>query len=79
MAAKINIDALKIFTKSEQMRLNIGKKLKTVSLNSKFTGSNKEECTSTCSLLKNFETEKRKVTVNIWVYLLTTLRALYVI
>ena len=34
------------------MRLNIGKKLKTASLNSRFTGSEKEECTSTCSLLK---------------------------
>ena len=65
MAAKIDIDALKIFTKSEQMRLNIGKKLKTASLNSKFTGSKKEECTSICSLLKIFETEKRKVAVNI--------------
>ena len=34
------------------MRLNIGKKLKTASLNSKFTGSKREKCTSTCSLLK---------------------------
>ena len=56
MAAKIDIDALKIFTKSKQMRLNIGKKLKTASLNSRFTGSKEEECTSTCSLLKIFET-----------------------
>ena len=59
MPAKIDIDALKSFTKSRangEMRLNIGKKLKTASLNSKFTGSKKEKCTSTCSLLKNFET-----------------------
>ena len=46
----------------EQMRLNIGKKLKTASLNSRFTGAKKEECTSTCSLLKNFETLRPKVT-----------------
>ena len=44
MPAKIDIDALK--------RLNIGKKLKTASLNSRFAGSKKEECTSTCSVLK---------------------------
>ena len=42
MPVEIDIDALKIFTKSEQMRLNIGKKLKTASLNSRFTGSKKE-------------------------------------
>ena len=46
------------------MRLKNGKKLKTASLNSRFTGS-KEECTSTCSLLKSFETYRPKVTVNI--------------
>ena len=45
----------KILQNREQMRLNIGKKLKTASLNSRFTGSKKEECTWTCSLLKNFE------------------------
>ena len=28
-------------------------KLKTASLNSKFTGCKKEECTSTCSVLEN--------------------------
>ena len=48
-----------------QMRLNIGKKLKTASLNSRFTGSKQEEYTSTCSLLKNFETLRHKVTVNV--------------
>ena len=47
------------------MRLNIGKKLKTASLNSRFTGFKKEECTLTCSLLKVFETYRLKVTVNI--------------
>ena len=70
----------KFLQNQEQMRLNIGKKLKTASLNSRFTGSKKEECTSTCSLLKNFkkeectstcsllknfETLRPKVTVNI--------------
>ena len=53
----------KFLQNQEQMRLNIGKKLKTASLNSRFTGSKKEECTSTCSLLKNFETLTPKVTV----------------
>ena len=56
MPAKIDIDALKIFTNQDQMRPNIGKNLKTASLNSRFTGSKKEERTSTCSLLKNFDT-----------------------
>ena len=65
MPVEIDIDALKIFTKSEQMRLNIGKKLKTASLNSRFTGSKKKEWTSVSSLLKNFETLRPKVTVNI--------------
>ena len=34
------------------MRLKIGKKLKIASLNSRATGSKKDQCTSTCSLLK---------------------------
>ena len=55
----------KFLQNQEQMRLNIGKKLKTACLNSRFTGSKKEECTSTCLLLKNFETLRPKVTVNI--------------
>ena len=55
----------KFLQNQEQMRLNIGKNLKTASLNSGFTGSKKEECTSTRSLLKNFETLRPKVTVNI--------------
>ena len=55
MAAKIDIDALKI--------KKIGKKIKTPSLNSRFTGSKKEMSISTCSLLKNFQT---KVTFSIF-------------
>ena len=46
----------KFLQNQEQMRLNIGKKLKTASLDSRFTGPKKEECISTWSLLKNFET-----------------------
>ena len=46
----------KVLQNQEQMRLNIGKKLKTASFDSRFTGSKKEECTSTRSLLKKFET-----------------------
>ena len=44
MSAEIGEDALKIFTNQEQMRLNIGKKLKTTSLNSRYSGSKKEVC-----------------------------------
>ena len=55
----------KVLQNQEQMRLNVGKKLKTASLNSRFTGFKKEECTSTCSLLKNLETHTPRVTVNI--------------
>ena len=55
----------KFLQNQEQMRLNIGKKLKTASLNLRFTGSKQEEWTSTSSLLKNFETLRPKVTVNI--------------
>ena len=40
MPAEIDIDVLKIFTKSRTNE-NIGKKLKTASLNSRFTGSKK--------------------------------------
>ena len=56
MPAKIDIDALKIFTKSRTNEIEYRQKLKTASLNSRFTGSKKEESTSTCSLMKNFET-----------------------
>ena len=65
MPAEIDIDALKIFTKSRTNETKYWKKLKTASLNPRFTGFKKEECTSTCSLLKNFETLRPKVTVNI--------------
>ena len=47
------------------MRLKFGKNLTTASLNSWFTGSKKEQCTSTCSLVKIL---KPMVTVNIKVY-----------
>ena len=56
MVAKIDIDALKFKKNQEQMMPKIGKKLKTASLNSRVAGSKKEQCTSTYSLLKNFET-----------------------
>ena len=57
MPANIDIDALnKVLQNQEQMRLNIDKKLKAASLDSRSTGSKKEECIYTCSLLKNFET-----------------------
>ena len=48
----------KVLQNQEQMRLNneYRQKLNTASLDSRFTGSKKEECTLTCSLLKNFET-----------------------
>ena len=42
----------KFLQNQEHMRLNIGKKLKIASLNSRFTGSKQEECASTCSILK---------------------------
>ena len=42
MPAKIDIDALKFLQNQEQMIMNIGKKLKTASLNSRFTGSEKK-------------------------------------
>ena len=54
--AKIDIDASKLKKKNQkQMILKIGKKLKTASLNFIVAGSKKEQCTSDCSLLKNFE------------------------
>ena len=65
MPAEIDFDALKIFTKSRTNETKYWQKIKTASLNSRSTGSKKEECTSTCSLLKNFETLRPKVTVNI--------------
>ena len=57
MASEIDIDALTFLKNQDQIRLKIGKKLRTACLNSRFTGSKTEECTSTCSLSKNFETK----------------------
>ena len=54
MVTKIDIDALKVKKNQEQMIPKIGKKLTTACLNSRVTGSIKEQCTSTCSLLKEF-------------------------
>ena len=51
----------KFLQNQEQMRLNIGKKLKTASLNSRFTGSKKEVYFD----LLTFETVRPKVTVNV--------------
>ena len=45
MPAEIDIDALKIFTKSKTNETEYRQKIKTASLNSKFTGSKKEDCT----------------------------------
>ena len=43
MVAKIDIDSLKIFFKNQkQIRLKIGKKLKTACLNSRVSGSKKK-------------------------------------
>ena len=56
MVAKIDIDAQKFKKKSSTNEAEIGKKLKTASHYSKCTSSKKEQCTSTCSLLKIFET-----------------------
>ena len=42
MPAEIDIDALKFFTKSRTNETEYWKKLKTASLNSRFTGSKKE-------------------------------------
>ena len=65
MPAKIESDALKIFKRLRTNETEYWQKLKTASLNSRFTDSKKEECISTCSLLKNFQTLRPKVTVNI--------------
>ena len=67
MPAEIDIDALKIFTKSRTKETEYWQKiLKKASLNSRFTGSKKQVySTSTCSLLKNFETLRPKGSVNI--------------
>ena len=46
---------LKFLQNQEQMRLNIGKKLKTASLNSRFTGSKKEVCFDLLTFEKNLK------------------------
>ena len=56
MSAKIDIDALKIFTKSRTNETEYRQKLKNNRSQLKFTGSEKEECTSAGSLLTSFET-----------------------
>ena len=55
------------------MRLKSGKKFKKASLDPRFTGSEKEQCTSTCSLLKSI------VNVSTNIYPPTTLTTLQVI
>ena len=54
MAAKIDIEALKIFTKSRANEAENLQKIKTAIIDSRFTGS-KKKCTSTWSRLKIFE------------------------
>ena len=61
MSAKIDIDALKLLKDQKQMRLNIGQKLKTASLNSRFTGFKKK---SVLRLAHFWKILKPKVTVN---------------
>ena len=56
MAARIDIHALKTFKISRTNEAENWQKIKTASLNSRFSGFRKEECTLTCSLLKNFKT-----------------------
>ena len=51
MAAKIDIEALKIFTKSRANEAENLQKIKTASIDSR----SKKKCTSTWSRLKNFE------------------------
>ena len=64
MVAKIDIDALKIFTKLRTNEAEIRQKIKTTSLNSKVTGSKKRTV---------------YINYNINVYRPTTSRALHVI
>ena len=55
MVAKIDIDAIKK-KKSQTNDTENRQKIKTANLNFRVTGSKKEQSTSTCSLLKTFET-----------------------
>ena len=65
--AIIDIDALKCFTKSRTNETEYRKKIRNSQSRLKIYRfySKKEECTSTCSLLKNFETLRPKFTVSI--------------
>ena len=66
MLTEIDINALETYTKSRTNETEYRQKIKNkASLNSRFTSSKIEECTSTFSLLKNFETSRPKVPVNI--------------
>ena len=63
MPAEIDIDALKIFTKSRTNETEYWQKIK--NSQSQDLPVLKRKCASTCSPLKNFETLRPKVTVNI--------------
>ena len=67
MPAEIDIDALKIFTKSRTNETEYWKKLKTAAVEPQDLPVLKRKCTSTCSLLNNFETLRPIVTVNIMI------------
>ena len=56
MLAKIDIDAFKSFTKPRTNETEYRQKIKNSQSRLKIYGSKKEECPSTCSLLKDFET-----------------------
>ena len=56
MAAKIDIDALKIFLKSRTNEAEEWQKTKNSQSQLKIYSSKLEECTSTFSLFKNIET-----------------------
>ena len=65
MPAEIDIDALKIFTKSRTNETEYWQKIKNSQSKLKILPILRRKCTSTCSLLKKFETLRPKVTVNI--------------
>ena len=66
MPAKIDIDALKSFAKSRTNETEYRQKIKKQPVSTQDSPVLKrKECTSTCSLLKNFETLRPRVTVNI--------------
>ena len=65
MPAKIDIDALKIFTKSRTNETEYREKIKNSQSQLKIYRFQKKECTSPGSLLKIFETQRPRVTVNV--------------